>query len=83
MSVIRARKSEKWIESKADQDQGASFSAKKRKFRGNQHSDEVGTDFASTSTNKIRESKDGSFDVSCNDSIIYCFIQFSLVFSVL
>lgn len=60
-----------------------SYSAKKRKFHGNQHSDEVTTEFSSTSANKLRGSQDDSFFVSESDSATYCFIQFGLVFSSL
>lgn len=60
-----------------------SCSAKKRKYHGNQHSDEIGTNFSSTSANKLRRSQDDSFSVSESDSATYCFIQFALVFSSL
>ncbi|GAB1860682.1 Mutator-like transposase domain-containing protein [Camponotus japonicus] len=58
---------------------------KKRKFHGNRYSDEVGigSSFASTSAEKLKSSKDDSFDVCCDDSVSYCFIQFFLVFSTL
>ncbi|CAK9801113.1 hypothetical protein ANTPLA_LOCUS2692 [Anthophora plagiata] len=57
--------------------------SRKRKFHGNRYSDEVGTSFASTSAEKLKTSRDDSFDVCCDDSVSYCFIQFFLVFSAL
>jgi len=60
-----------------------SYGVKKRKYRGNQYSDEVGSNFASTSSNKLRRSHDDSFNVGTSDSASYCFIQFALVFSSL
>lgn len=75
---------DKWIKKqRKNSARRPSYSSKKRKFRGNQHSDEVGTSFASTSAQKLKKSKDDSFDVSCDDSVSYCFIQFFFVFSAL
>lgn len=68
---------------KKDASRRPSYRGKKRTFHGNQHSNEIGTSFASTSAKKLKTSKDNSFDVSCDDSVSYCFIQFALVFSAL
>ncbi|XP_036147757.1 uncharacterized protein LOC118647281 [Monomorium pharaonis] len=55
----------------------------KRKFHGNQHIVEKGTDFASSSVAKLRNDGDDSFDAHCDPSISYCIIQFTLIFNTL
>ncbi|KYN11371.1 hypothetical protein ALC57_16474 [Trachymyrmex cornetzi] len=56
-------------------------SAKKRKFRGNQHTSELCTDFVSTSANKLKNQDD--FEPAIDESSTYVVLCFSLVFTAL
>lgn len=58
-------------------------SGKKRKFYGNRFTDEHGSESVSTSVNKLKKSKDSTFDVHVSQTSGYSIIHFFLVFSAL
>lgn len=69
--------------SRTNRVRAGSTGKKKQQFRGNQFSDETGTDHASKSAEKLKNSKDATLDVHEDPMSGYVFISFAAVFCML